>query len=150
MKKSYAKKNFDKYFFLKLIWNVYMLKNIKIRANKISIGGLHLPKPPGLRGAGLHSPTGALPPGSVCFWIKSLWPTGHRVSLFSVSESGSETVGRQKKIVENFPEFQTLQMKSLLNKKNKNILKMVLHVYASEHNLATLNDMCVCVCMCVL
>ena len=57
------------------------------------LGVLGPPKPPPIppfhwRAAPPHPPPGAQPPGPDCFWIESPSPTGNRISLISVSESG--------------------------------------------------------------
>ena len=90
---------------------------IKIGVKKIVRGAQPSYKP--LRGGlGFPRPPPGLPPSGPCrFWIKSPKPSDYRVSLVSVSESGS-----QKSLEPHFPKNFEYKINYLSKNKNRKIV----------------------------
>ena len=116
------KKNLSVNFFLIKSSETYAKKcSSKLEQTKLCQGGFSLLNPPLRGGLGPpRTPPGPALPDHECFWIELLQPTGYRVSVVRVSESGSRKFP--------IPQFTTnVEYKIDHISKTKNYTKKVIH-----------------------
>ena len=73
----------------------------------------------------LNPPGQASPPGPECLWIEFPKPIGYRISLVSVSGSGSQIVEAHSRLSLQFNRNYEYKIEHISNTKNRKDLKLI-------------------------